>query len=219
MSVLPNTVCRRCHRQYASYHSSCPYCGTKRPREVRRSVPESDSAVRGTPAARRVVEDINWQTVIGAALLICVMAAVIAVVSVNVRSRVDETAELNGAIAAEELEARQVAAETTAIPVPTPTPEPTPTPVAVTAIEIVSPVWNYESRTGFMEGTGTTVDLDANVYPLSEGITVKWSSTDDSIASVDDTGLVTVTGTNSGDWCDIVASAGGQEATCRVWVR
>ena len=212
MNLIPNTVCRRCHREYPSFRGRCPYCGTKKSREVKRSLPESDSAVRGTEAARQAAENINWQMLIGGILLVCILAVVISIVSVNVRSHVDETVTLGGGAAAGGA-AADVAAETTAVPIPTATPTPTPEPTPqITSISIT---FMGNPMEGFMEGVGTQIDLDATPYPLTEGAVVEWSSTDENVATVDQDGVVTVTG--SSGYCDIVASVGTVQATCRVW--
>lgn len=211
MSILPNTVCSRCHREYPSIRGRCPYCGTKKPREVRRTLPESDSAVRGTEAARKAAEDTNWQMLIGGILLLCVIAAVIAIVSVNMSKRVAE-----GTPAVAEQVVPEIDVETTPVPAPTPTPTPSPTPTpAVTSISIT-----YQGRDmseGFMEAAGTQIQLEAQPYPLNPDVVVQWSSTDDSVATVDDTGLVTVTGSSGS--CTIIAKAGDKQAECPVWAR
>ena len=212
MSLIPNTVCRRCHREYPSIRGRCPYCGTKKPREVKRSMPESDSAVRGTEAARQAAESMNWQMLIGGVLLLCVIAAVIAIVSVNLSTKVSETE----AIARAEAQEAQIAAETTAIPAPTPTPTPSPTPKpAITSISIT--YGGRDMSEGFMEPAGVQIDLDAQVYPLTEDAEITWTSSDESVAVVDEDGVVTVVGSSGS--CIITATAGAVSATCPVWAR
>ena len=212
MSLIPNTVCRRCHREYPSIRGRCPYCGTKKPREVKRSMPESDSAVRGTEAARQAAESMNWQMLIGGVLLVCVIAAVIAIVSVNLNGKVKDTKANEVA----ETQAAQIAAETTAIPVPTATPTPSPTPTPpITSISIT--YGGRDMSEGFMEPAGVQIDLDAQVYPLTENAEITWTSSDESVAVVDDDGVVTVVG--SGGSCIITATAGAVSATCPVWAR
>ena len=212
MSLIPNTVCRRCHREYPAIRGRCPYCGTKKPREVKRSLPESDSAVRGTEAARQAAESMNWQMLIGGVLLVCVIAAVIAIISVNLKSKIDLSKEA----AAAEAKAAQIAAETTAIPAPTATPTPSPTPTPpITSISIT--YGGRDMSEGFMEPAGTQIDLDAQVYPLTENPEITWTSSDESVAVVDDNGVVTVVGSSGS--CVITATAGAVSATCPVWAR
>lgn len=206
MSLIPSTVCRRCHREYPSIRSRCPYCGTKRPREVKRAVPESDSAVRGTAAAKRAGEDVNWQMLIGGILLLAIVAAVITIVSVNVGARVDDTATLANV--------SEVEPEATAIPTPTPTPTATPVPTPpVTSVVIT--LWGSETK-GFAEDVGDEFDLDATAFPVNEDVEIEWSSSDDSIVSVDQDGVVKLL---SSGYCQVFARAGGVEASIDIWVR
>ena len=202
MSLIPNTTCQRCHRSYPSFRSRCPHCGMKKP-AVQRTIPEADTTVRGSDSARRQTEQVNWQMLIGGILLVCVIVAVIAIVSVNVKSHVDETVP-GSAVAAPE-----GALAPTAIPTPTaaPTPSPTPPPV-VTSLTIM---YGTSTIDDFTEPVGTSVDLDATPYPLGLDVTVTWSSTDESVATVDQDGIVTIVGTGA---CEIIAEAGGSTATC-----
>ena len=209
MGLFPNTVCRRCHREYPSIKGRCPYCGTKKPREVKRSLPESDSAVRGTRAARQAAENVNWQLVIGGALLLMILVVVIAIVSVNVANHVDDSVTIS------QDEVPDIEAETTAVPIPTATPSPTPEPTpSITSISIT---WlGQPLPNGFMDFTGTVYDLDATVYPLMEDVTVEWYSTDESCAVVDQDGVVTIVG-GYGDSCYIVAKVGDFEERVQCW--
>lgn len=170
---------------------------------VQRAVPEADSMVRDSDAARRQTQNVNWQMLIGGILLICIIVAVIAIVSVNIKSHVDETTPGSAAVAPEE------AIAPTAIPTPTaePTPSPTPPPV-VTSLTIM---FGTNTISDFTEAVGSKIDLDATPYPLGLDVTVTWSTTDESVATVDQEGVVTITGTGA---CEIIAEAGGSTATC-----
>lgn len=211
MSVLPQTVCRRCHRKYPSLRGRCPYCGYKNEKEPRRAVEPSDSAVKGSEASKRARESLNWQVLMGGILIVLVIVAMIAVISVNMQGRVDDTVTME-----EPEEAPDVQLETTPVPNPTPSPSPSPTPApTVTSVQIT---FYGVDEPGFMEGTGTQVPLEAVWYPANIDAEVVWSSSDDSVATVDENGLVTVVGT-SGQTCVIYATVGGVSDACDVWVR
>ena len=62
---------------------------------------------------------------------------------------------------------------------------------------------------------GATEQLTANVEPEGTGTTVAWSSDNEEVATVDQTGLVTAVGTGT---ANITAEAGGQSASCAVTV-
>ena len=210
MSLIPNTVCQRCHRKYPAVRSSCPYCGMKKAQTVRRSVPESDSAVRGTDAARRSRENVNFQMLISGILLVCIVAAVITIVSVNMSTRVQSPNSTK-----EDVEGNLVL-DTTPIPSitppPTATPEPTPT---ITKLEIY---YSGVLKEDFAAPNGAQVKLDYRTYPLDADVEIQWYSTDETVATVDETGLVTMTG-ELYDSCFIVAQApNGVDVKCQVYV-
>ncbi len=97
-------------------------------------------------------------------------------------------------------------------PTPTPTPEPT---IPVTSISITflgSPLKEFTQRIG-----ADPLQLKAEVYPVEAVTTAKldWRSSDDSIITVDETGLVTAVGPG---WAEVIAECGGVAASCKVWV-
>lgn len=213
MSIIPKTTCGRCHRQYPSPRSSCPYCGERKPREARRTIPEADSAVRGTAASARAAENLNWQMMFGTILVIAILAVVIVIVSIGVGNNLAETAD--NPIQNEpgqRVDANNIpAAAATAVPTPTlePTPVPTPTP-QVLSVSITC--WDADMP-GFTQRVGDEVQLDKLIFPMDSGAEVTWSSTDEEVAVVDQTGLVTLVGPGN---CYIKLEAGGLEDSCQV---
>ena len=211
MSVIPQTECRRCHRRYPSLRPRCPYCGHKNEKRAARAVPESDSAVKGSEASKKAREAVNWQLLMGGILIILVVIAMIAVISVNMSGRIDDTVTIQS-----DAEIPDAQVETTPVPNPTPSPTPSPTPApTVTSVQIT---FYGVDEPGFMEGTGTEVPLEAVWYPANIDATVEWSSSDESVATVTQDGLVTVVG-SSGQQCVIYATVGGVSDACDVWVR
>lgn len=174
-------------------------------------MPESDSAVKGSDAAYRAREARSWQTLVGGILIIAVIVAMIAVISVGMKSRVDDgTVTIEG-----QANIPDVDVETTPVPVPTPSPSPSPTPApTVTSVQIT---YMGVDKEDFQEPAGSQVQLEANWYPATVEATVVWSSSDDSIATVDENGLVTVV--SSSGTCEIYATVGGVSDTCVVYTR
>ena len=208
MSVVPKTTCVRCHRPFSSLRASCPYCGQPKPKEVSRPVPVSDSAVRGTSASVKTGENLHWQMLFGTILVAAILAVVIIIVSVGVR----KAEILNPTETVEDVvleDVPQVAA--TAVPTPTvaPTAAPTPTP-SVTSITIY---YGEMIELSFTQYVGDEIQLKAITYPLNSGVEVEWSSDDESVCTVDETGLVILTGPGN---TYIHASAGGVTADCQV---
>ena len=211
MGIVPQTVCRRCHRKYSSLRPRCPYCRYKNEKEVQRAVPESDSAARGTASSKRAAESMNWQFLVGGVLIICIIISMIAVISVNMHTRVADKETLTL-----EEETTDEAIETTPVPVPTPSPTPTPTPApTVTSVQITYMGADEEE---FMEPSGTVVPLGASWYPQNIEAEVVWSSSDDTVATVDQDGNVTLVG-SSGQNCIIYATVGGAADECHVYIR
>ncbi|MCD8116471.1 MAG: Ig-like domain-containing protein [Oscillospiraceae bacterium] len=206
MSVIPTTTCRRCHRSYSSLKGRCPYCGTRKEKAVRRTAPEADSSVRGTEASRRAAEAINWQVTIGGVLLVLVMLVTIVMVTSTIKQYVpaDDSTE-GGEVTGE-------TADAAITPVPTASPEPTPTatPVTITSMAIY---YNGVAYTDLTALVGDTMAFTCTVYPANVEVEITWSSSDESVATVDEEGNVTLVGTGS---CTITAEAAGQTAECIV---
>ena len=175
MSIVPNTTCRRCHRQYPSFRSKCPYCGTKKAKEVRSAVPETDSVTPGTKASKSAVESMNLQMLI---------------VSVNIAKDVDTQTVL---------EDNQIAdLQITPVPAPTATPEPTPTPPpAITQVQVVlgeNGTQDYVDN-GYTEGQGTELTFYVKWFPSDVAAIPEWYAEDE--------GIVELTPSESGQSCTI----------------
>ena len=208
MSLIPNTTCRRCHRQFPAYRNRCPYCGTKKVREVRSATPETDSAVPGTQAARSAVEAVNLQTLIGCVLLLAVIVATIFLVSSGVRKDV----AANGP-SASQTEGEDTQGMVTAPPIPTeaPTPSPSPPP-SITNVEIL---WQYGYADYAYAGTGFSGDPGASFpmfqvswFPTNVMAIPKWSSSDEDV--------VTVTPAEGNQVTIALVGESGQSATVTV---
>ena len=203
MKFIPNTTCRRCHRQYPSFRGRCPYCGTKKTREVRSATPQTDSAVPGTRAARSAAEAVNFQMLIGSVLLVAVIVVTIIMVSVNV-----------GRDAAEQKmfeEQQAMIPEQTIVPAPTATPEPTPTPPpAITRIAVYLGDYGTvdyltSEANGFSEQNGDVVRMRVSWFPQEVAATPEWYAETD--------GVVEFTPDN--EYCDITLVGGVGSGT---WV-
>jgi hypothetical protein len=155
---------------------------------------------------------MNWQLLIGGLLLLTILIAVISLVSVNVKNHVED---------AEAVEEVIPDVDVAATAPPTPTAVPTPSPTPAPTVTSVSIYYNGAVKTDFMERAGTQVQLTAQWYPQTisaDEVTVVWASSDESVATVDDTGLVTIVSTTQGAQCVITATVGGAApAECQVW--
>lgn len=181
MSLIPNTTCRRCHRQYPSFRGRCPYCGTKKAKEVRSAVPETDSVTPGTKASKSAVESMNLQMLIGGVLLVVLLVATITMVSYNIGSDVAEKKQVN----------EQVQAQTQTTPIPLPSATPTPSPSPAPEIMDLECRWGREGAIDYIEGgyfgleSGQSIDLTLIWYPQTIKATPEWSVEDDTIVRIE----------------------------------
>lgn len=213
MSFIPNTTCRRCHRQYPAFRGRCPYCGTKKAKEVRSAVPETDSAVPGTRAARSAAEAVNWQMLIGGVLLLAVMISTIVMVSVNVGRDVKDQKN----VLQQNQQQQDAQTSPSAYPVITPTPEPTATPAP--AIQTVQITWpgnqNIPDYSGlsFPARKGDVYQNFKVTWFPTDVVTIPvWSSSDENVVTVDPAEGVSTTLRfvgNSGDKATISVDVNG----------
>lgn len=214
MSVIPQTTCTRCHRKYSALLQSCPYCQTKKPREQKRTVAEADSAVVGTQAHERAAENLNWQMIFGTIIVAAILAAVIAIVSLGVNNDISAsvTTDDAGQITTGDTQpGEDVMVATTAVP--TATPEPTPVATDAPLVNSVGITYLREDMPGFTQYVGDKVQLDVAFYPINNDLTPEWSSSDETVATVDQTGLVTLVGEGT---CVISVTVAGVTDTCDV---
>ena len=203
MSLIPNTTCRRCHRQYPSFRGRCPYCGTKKAKEVRSAVPETDSVTPGTQASKNAAETMNLQMLIGGVLLVVVLVATITMVSVNVKSDVADKQKVQEQV--------EMQAQTTPIPLPSATPTPSPSPMPeITDLECK---WGQNGEIDYLETgyfgleSGQSIDLRLTWYPQNIQANIEWSIEDESI--------VKITPNGADCHCDLIGES-GTETTLHI---
>ena len=150
----------------------------------------------------------RWQLIFGAILVVAVIAAVIILIVAGGNPP----------------EAPPVPTPTETVQVTTPpppsSPPPTSPPPAVTVtgmtITYAGQPLQYDPFTQYL--TWGKIQLGVTVYPteaLAE-YTVEWRSSDESVATVDETGLVTPVAVGE---CEIIAECGGVATKCGIWVR
>ncbi|HHU22919.1 MAG TPA: hypothetical protein GXZ52_05810 [Clostridiales bacterium] len=204
MGFIPKITCRKCKHKFSAIYSRCPRCGTKRVKYSTRTPVSSAGVTPGTPARERVNNNTKWQLIFGIILLAAVIIAVIVLITVSLKG------------GGEPAPSPPVIVEPTPTPTPTPAPTPTPTPTpTVTGITIS--YYTSVLDQGFAMSVGDPdIPLTATVYPLDVEATVTWSSSDESVVTVDQTGLVHAVASGK---AVIYAECGGVTAKCDVWVR
>lgn len=205
MALIPKNICRRCHHEYSGLKSRCPYCGTRKTSSSTRTARSTASAQPGTSARARADANAKWQMIFGGVLLVAIVLAVITLTAVSLSRRQEQP---DDSIASNEPIETPETVETATVTTPPPTETPNVTSITLTFLG--------SEISEFSMDPGDQIQLDANPYPLDVNATVEWSSSNEGILTVDDTGLVT--GVSSG-WADVTATCGAVTATCQVWVR
>lgn len=220
MGFIPEITCRHCGKKFSAVHRRCPHCGAQRNNHTNMPIPKTAAnADTGSTAAKRKRSGLSlpnaaelfhsntqWQFLFGCILIVLVIVAVIVLVSASLGKGTQKPVETPP------LPSVEVTTPPPSTPSPTPTPEPT---VPITSIGISflgSPIEEFTQRIG-----SSDIQLKAEVYPVEAMATakIKWRSTDEAVATVDDTGLVTAVGPG---WAEIIAECGGLAKSCKVWV-
>ncbi len=207
MGFIPEITCRHCGNKYSAVHGRCPKCGTPRKQTSRPAEDGADSAASGRTGSGKTAPLFNsntkWQFIFGCILVLLVIIAVIVLISASLGPP------------AKPVETPEPTVEVTTPPPTTPPPTTPPPTIPVTSVSITflgSPLKEFTQRI-----TADPLQLKADVYPVEALTTAKleWRSSDESIITVDETGLVTAVGTG---WAEIIAECGGVAASCKVWV-
>ena len=204
MGFIPQITCRHCGKKFSGIYGRCPHCGTRRVKQTSRTPATTNSVQQGTAANERANYNARWQMIFGAILVVAVVVAVIVLIT----SSLDPSAK----------EPEPTPPETTPIittPPPTDPPEtPDPTPY-VTSIVIVTN-YNHQPISEFTQRIEwAPTDLDADIYPTETIAEVTWRSSDESIVTVDEDGVVTAVGSG---WAEVIAECGAVAVKCRVYV-
>lgn len=203
MGVSKNVICPGCGHEYPAFRSVCPYCGARNETPSERAPRSSDAVRKGTAAAHRAEDGARWQFVIGLCLIAAVIVAVVLLVTTTLSGSYDKP-----------VVSPSPSPSASAAPSPSPSPSPTSSPTPEVTSVTISFLGQQESE--FATKAGQTTQLKAAIVPADAADGAKWSSDKETVATVDDTGLVTAVGSG---WATITLECYGKTATCRVWVR
>lgn len=206
MSLIPQVTCRRCKHKYSALRQRCPKCNTRIVRQSSRVPGTTPDAVKGTAANARVAENRKWQLIFGAILIAAVIIAFIVMIAVSVNS--DGSSKNNNRADIPEMSA-----------VPTPAPTATPEPVATPEITQLKIFYYSDDKTGggFTATVGSGTPLTPVWYPQNlVNVEYTWSSSDESVATIGEDGVVQAVGTGT---CTITLTCYGASVTTTVYVR
>ena len=228
MSLIPQITCRNCGVKFSPLLGRCPSCGTRYLKNPFRSVPTFGAAPGGEREDGRNVgptiemTNLQWQMVFGGILIVAVIVAVIILIPASLspashrpNAGTPETPpvtedvplpEGQGTTGGEVIDPNNAGTE-----VPSYTEPPSPT-VQVSSITIT---YQGEARSEFaMNPIWGDVQLGVTIYPTNATGAVTWRSTDTSVCTVDENGLVHQVGTGT---CQIIAECGGVAQKCTVY--
>jgi hypothetical protein len=204
MGLIPKTICPKCGTEYSALKADCPNCGARKQTPGTRATSSSDAVRKGTAANMRAEIDSRWQLVLGLCLVAAVIIGVIVLIMTTIKGDYDVTAA----------ETPSVIVSETPSPSTTPSPTPTPTP-AVTSLTITF-LGKELANQEFTEKVGDMVQLNVTINPLQIEGPVTWTSSDETIVSVDAKGLVTGVGKG---WASVQVQCYGATAKCKVYVK
>lgn len=185
MAIIPKVKCSNCDRSFSGLQSKCPYCGTRRAKGGKFSMPESG--------------DPKWRLVVGLLLLVAVICTVIALVNINTGDKIanDPTASASASPSASGADSSPSASPSAASVLPSPSPSPSETLVNIESITIE---WQFYNGNNEMTiDSGYEIQLEAVVYPASAnvGSAIKWTSDNPGVCSVSSGGLLKGVGSGS----------------------
>jgi len=204
MGLIPKTICPKCGQEYSALKADCPNCGARKQNPSSRAPSSSDAVRKGTAASMRAETNSRWQLVFGLCLVAAVIIGVIVLIATTIKGDYDVTVAASPSVTVSE----------TPTPSSTPTPTPTPTPAveSLTLTFLGKQLANQE----FTTKVGDMVQLGVTIYPLQITGPVQWTSSDETIATVDAKGLVTGVGKG---WASVSVQCYGTTAKCKVYVK
>ncbi len=201
MALFKQVKCGRCDRTYSSIRGRCPYCGARR----------GSGKNNGGDG-----DNTRWQVIVGAVVLLAIIAAAIILISISLKGRDAENATPTNTPGGSIGDVSKIdGTDPTVAPTntPVPTPEPTPTPVATPEPVVNSVVLSRSDFT--LSRIGETYTIAATLSPAGTAAEIIWISEDPNVCTVDQNGMVTAVdhGTTI-----VSATAGGKTAECTVRV-
>lgn len=207
MALFKEVKCGRCDRRYSALRSRCPHCGARKNRDGKASTVESNT---------------RWQIIVGAVVLLAIIAAAVILITTSLKNREPEptgtvkptpasSSPGSGVSVVDGTDPTPTKLPGETSPTPTPTAPPTPTPTPEPVVNSIT-----LSRSDFtLSRIGEQYTIQATISPAGTKAAIIWISEDPDVATVDENGTVTAVdhGTTK-----VSATAGGVIAECIVRV-
>lgn len=224
--------CENCGEEYSSSYRRCPFCaeyeaelnGTAGKREVRSKLRGGGYKKKSKPG--QIISGVISVLVIAALIWLIVAKLVPLIQQGHLAGSIDPDTLPSASLSPEPTPEASPEPTPEASPEPTPeaTPTPTPTPAVTPDTSGGDVVAVPNNATGIsLNKTGFTINnqypypvtLKVTLYPYGATGAVTWSSSDDTIATVDENGVVRH-GTNTGSAIITATLYNGETATCQV---
>ena len=221
MGFIPENTCRRCGTKYPGMRTRCPKCGAPRTNQPTRVPPTTASVTPDTAAYDRAANNMRWQFIFGGILLVALILAVVVLILTGTGGDKGSTANPGSQGATVPGDPVTIVGDIN-LPSPSPSPEPTPEasptpPITSMAITFLN---DTKSDITVSNPGELVVDLDCAIFPNVEGLTVKWSSSNETVLTVDQSGTFTIVGALPGQviHATVIAECAGLKASCIVYV-
>ena len=202
---MAEVQCSRCDRRYSAFRGKCPFCG-KRRRKSGKRVSDSDNA--------------TWKFVIGILLLVILIAAVIVLLVTSLSGSEDDPTPPDDSETPSFDQSGGVTDSDSTLPPVSPSPdEPSPSVSSeppVIATESVEITWNGNLRTDVSMKVGEELQFGARTVPEESADTPIWSSDNEDVFIVLQSGKVTAVGAGT---ANLTVTCGAASATCIIRVK
>lgn len=223
MGFIPEITCRRCGSKYSGMRNRCPKCGAPRTNQPTRVPPTTASAMPETAAYDRSAANVRWQLIFGGVLLIAVILAVIVLVVTGGGGQASTSTTTPGSQVSQGDQQQGSVITDVYLPTPSPSPEPTPeaTPTPMVQSMALSFLGEVVKGDLTMSNEGELqMQLVCNIFPANDDAVVTWRSSNETVLTVDQTGLVTIVGVSPGQvvHATIIAECSGVQAYVTIYV-
>lgn len=231
--LLPKVTCPACGAEYPFNAALCPDCGEPKPEKQRsdrakrklrfpsRAAAGTVSFMEGTAEKAGALLNGRWQIAFAAILSLAVLLAVVVLTASGDAPGVATPAK-QGSSSTAPVASSSITISDTYLPTPSPSPVPTPEVVQnpITSMEIVF----LNNATGpditLNKDGQISIQLELRTFPQNNDVKQNWSSSNENILTVDNTGLVQVVGVDpvNGSNAIIKVECGGLEASLIIRV-
>ena len=231
-ALLPKITCPVCGERYPFNQPLCPACGEPKPEKVKSEKPKlrfparaaasTASTMEGSPERAGAILSGRWQLAFALILAVAVLLAVVVLALNGDAPGVGTPAKQPGSSIQVADTPGAITISDTYLPTPSPSPEPTPEVAQnpITSMEIVFLNNPLGPDVTLNKDGQIALQLELRTFPQNANVKQVWSSSNEKILTVDDTGYVQVVGVDpiNGSNATITVECSGLEASVIIRV-